>query len=204
MLAKNLLLALSAVTFALALSPVGAGTWTAVSPSYTTQTCAGGSISGSTFTLPTDPNGSTSGSGCSNGHLRAERRYTNDYTSGVHQFAGTFQIKSFTGNKIAIKQTFNEGGSLFFLLGATNTGDLYNVEGGATIDSGVAKVGTTVTINTIHDANKNTYTVYVNGVEKYSISSPTGEFYDKFGAYQTDSGTGAITVDWSSSAFWTQ
>lgn len=162
-------------------------------------------MSGNTFTLPTSPNGSTNGSGCSNGHLRAERRYTNDYTSGVHQFGGEFKITSLTGDRIALKQTFNGDTGPYFIMGVKSDGDLYSVEGGATIASGVATVGATVRINTVHDANQQTYAVYVNGKESYTDDdAPGGSFYDKCGAYTTDSGTGAITVTWSDVQFWTQ
>jgi hypothetical protein len=205
MLAKSILCAIAGATLTLAGSPVGSGTWTEVKPSFNTQTCAGGSVSGDTFTLPTSPNGSTSGSGCSNGHLRAERRYTNDYTDGVKQFGGEFKITSLTGDRIALKQTFNGDTGPYFIMGIKSTGDIYNVEGGATIASGVAKVGTSVRINTVHDANKQTYSVYVNGVESYTDNSaPGGSFYDKCGAYTSDSGSGAITVTWSDVQFWTQ
>ena len=204
MIAKNFLLAIATATLAFAGSPVGSGSWSSVSPSFDTQECAGGKVSGDTFTLPKSPNGSTSGSGCSNGHLRAERRYTNDYTSGVHQFGGEFKITSLTGTNIALKQTFNGNTGPYFIMGIKSSGDIYNVEGGATIASGVAKVGSTVQINTIHDANKKTYAVYVNGKESYTTSAPGGSFYDKCGAYTSDSGSGAITVTWSNVQFWTQ
>lgn len=203
---KNILAVLSTATFALAAHPVGSGTWTSVTASTTfdVQECAGGEVDGDTFTLPTSPDGSTSGSGCSNGHLRAERRYLNDYISGVHQFGGNFEITSMTGDKIALKQTFNGDTGPYFIMGVMSNGDLYDVEGGATIASGVAQVGATVTINTIHDADNQLYYVYVNGEETFSISAPGGSFYDKCGAYTSDSGTGAITVVWSDVSLWTQ
>jgi hypothetical protein len=205
MIAKNILLVIAAATFTLAGSPVGSGSWTEVSPSFNVQQCAGGKVSSNTFTLPKSPNGSTSGSGCSNGHLRAERRYTNDYSSGVHQFGGEFKITSLTGDRIALKQTFNGDAGPYFIMGIKSSGDIYNVEGGTTIASGVAKVGATVRINTVHDANKKTYAVYVNGKESYTDNSaPGGSFYDKCGAYTSDSGSGAITVTWSDVQFWTQ
>ncbi len=205
MIAQNFLAILSAASLALATSPVGSGSWSSVSPGFSVQQCAGGSVSGDTFKLPKSPNGSTSGSGCSNGHLRAERRYNNDYSSGVHQFGGVFKITSLTGDKIALKQTFNGDAGPYFIMGIKSNGDIYNVEGGATIASGVANVGSSVTINTIHDANKKTYTVYVNGKKSYTDSNPPGgSFYDKCGAYTSDSGSGAITVTWSDVDFWTQ
>lgn len=204
MIARNILLALATATFAVAVSPVGSGSWTSVDPDFDTQECAGGKVSGNTFTLPKSPNGSTSGSGCSNGHLRAERRYTNNYSSGVHQFGGEFKITSLSGDRIALKQTFNGDDGPYFIMGIKNTGDIYDIEGGATIATGVAKVGSTVTINTIHDADNQKYSVYVNGKESYTDdNAPGGSFYDKCGAYTSDSGSGAITVTWNDVAFWT-
>lgn len=205
MIAKNIILAIATATLALSCNPVGSGTWKEVSPSFKVQECGGGKVSGNTFTLPKSPNGDTSGSGCSNGHLRAERRYTNDYTSGVHQFGGSFKITSLTGDRIALKQTFDANSGPYYIMGIKNNGDIYNVEGGQTIASGVAKVGANVCINTVHNANEQTYSVYVNGKEVFTDSSaPDGSFYDKYGAYTTNSGTGAIAVTWSSVQFWTQ
>lgn len=200
----QILVALATATCALAVSPVGSGDWTSVNPKFSVQECAGGSVSNSTFTLPESPNGSTDGSGCSNGHLRAERRYKNDYSSGVHQFGGQFKIKSFGGDRVDLKQTFNGDDGPWFMMGVKNSGDLYNVEGGDTIASGVATVGQTVTINTIHDADSSSFDVYVNGDKAYSTTSVGGSYYDKFGAYTTDSGSGPITVEWTDISFWTQ
>ncbi|KAJ2984152.1 hypothetical protein NQ176_g169 [Zarea fungicola] len=203
MLNKIVLLALSA-TSVLGVSPVGGGSWKSVNPSFSVQTCEGGSANGDHFVLPSKTNGNSNGAGCSNGHLRAEHRYNNDYTSGTHQFGGQFKINSFGGDKVALKQTFNGDDGPYFIMGVKANGDLYNVEGGATIASGVAKVGSTVTINTIHNAGSKKYTVYVNGALKYTTSSPGGSFYDKYGAYTSDSGKGPIDVTWSNTAFWTQ
>ncbi|KAL7929899.1 hypothetical protein V8C35DRAFT_314582 [Trichoderma chlorosporum] len=205
MLVKSLLATLSAATAAYAATPVESGDWVPASPGFQLQTCAGGSASGSTFTIPTNPNGSTSGSGCSNGHLRAERRYNDDYTTGTHQFAGTFTINSFGGNRVAIKQTFNGDTGPFFILAVDNTGRLYSVEDGTTLASGIATVGQSITINTVHNADLAKYRVYVNGALAYTNNNaPGGSFYDKFGAYTTDSGTGPLTITWSDTAFWTR
>ncbi|KAH6603257.1 hypothetical protein Trco_008032 [Trichoderma cornu-damae] len=201
----TLLASLSAATMALAATPLESGNWVSVSPGAQLQTCAGGSISGNTFTIPTNPNGSTSGSGCSNGHLRAERRYTNDYTSGVHQFAGTFTINSLGGSRISIKQTFNGSTGPYFILAVDTGGRLYSVEGGATLATGVANVGQSVTINTVHNADIHSFRVYVNGALAYrDDNAPSGSFYDKIGAYTTDSGVGPMTITWSDVAFWTR
>ncbi|XWX00588.1 hypothetical protein V2A60_008609 [Cordyceps javanica] len=203
MLSKLIVLALSA-TSALAVSPVGGGSWKSASPGFKVQTCEGGRVSGDQFSIPGRPDGSGGGAGCSNGHTRAERRYTNDYSAGRHQFGGQVRINSFGGDRVSLKQTFNGDSGPYFILGVKKNGDLYSVEGGKTIASGVARVGSTVTINTVHDAGSKKYQVYVNGELKFTESSPGGSFYDKIGTYTTDSGAGPIDVTWSNVAFWTQ
>ncbi|KAH8696001.1 hypothetical protein BGW36DRAFT_380050 [Talaromyces proteolyticus] len=205
MIAKNFLLTTAIATLALAGSPVGSGQWTEVHPEFHLQQCAGGEVSGDSYTLPKSPNGSTSGSGCRNGHLRAERSYENHYTSGVHQFGGEFNITSLTGTHIALKQTHGVN-SNFFIMGIKNNGDIYEIHSGRPIASGVAKVGTTVRINTIHDTNKKTYALYINGKLSYTDdNAPSGDaYYDKCGAYAATSGYGTITVNWDDVQFWTQ
>ncbi|KAL7808695.1 hypothetical protein V8C26DRAFT_432239 [Trichoderma gracile] len=205
MLVKTLLATLSAASAVFAATPLESGNWVSVNPGFQTQTCEGGSVSGTTFSIPTSPNGNNSGAGCSNGHLRAERRYNNDYSSGVHQFAGTFKINSMGGSRIAIKQTFNGDTGPYFILAVDTGGRLYSVEGGATLVTGVANVGSSVTINTVHNADIHSYRVYVNGKLAFrDDNAPGGSFYDKFGAYTTDSGTGPMSITWSDVAFWTR
>ncbi|KZZ98289.1 hypothetical protein AAL_02807 [Moelleriella libera RCEF 2490] len=194
-------------------TPVQPGPWKPISPSFSAQTCAGGSITNNNiFHLPASPNGDTSGPGCANGHLRAERRYHDDYPSsgtgtGKHQFAGSFTITSFSGDRIAIKQTFHGSQGPFFLLAVRRDGTLYSVEGGAVIaPAGVAGVGRRVTVNTVHDLAARRYSVYVNGQERFrQDDAPAGgSFYDKIGSYVTSSGTGGMTIRWDDVAFWTQ
>ena len=43
---------------------------------------------------------------------------------------------------------------------------------------------------------------YINGSLKHTYDSPGGSFYDKFGAYRTNSGQGPATVVWSGIRFW--
>ncbi len=204
MLLKSLVLVATAATAVLAASPVGGGTWHKVSPGYSIQECAGGNVNGNNYILPTKPNGSTSGPGCSNGHLRAERRYSNDYSSGVHQFAGKFKINSLGGDRVSLKQTFNGAAGPYFMMAVDKSGRLYSVRSGATIATGVAKVGATVQLHTVHDVGARKMTVYVNGKSVYTTDSPGGSFYDKYGAYTTDSGSGPADVTWSDVAFWTR
>lgn len=204
MLAKSILLTLYASALAFAATPLESGTWVEDFPGFALHQCAGGTVSGNTYTIPKTPNGSTSGSGCSNGHLRAERRYNNDYSSGVHQFGGDFKITSMSGTRISIKQTFNGDTGPYFILGVEQGGRLYSVRnGGGTIDEGVATVGTTVRINTVHNANNHRFSVYVNGKERFrDDNAPGGSFYDKIGAYTTDSGTGGMSIQWTNVQFW--
>ena len=58
-------------------------------------------------------------------------------------------------------------------------------------------------VNTVHVVGKE-LRVYINGSLRFTMSSPGGSFYDKFGAYRTASGAGPITVVWSNISFWTK
>jgi hypothetical protein len=186
-------LALAAVAFAVAVpaahAEVEGGGWTSYSPSFKVQQKGCGQISDLTFKL-------TCSSG--SGEQRAERRY-DTYSSGTRQFEGYFKITSMGGSRISLKQTFKTTGP-FFLLAVERGGRLYAVHGGTTIATG-ATVGTTVRVNTVHVVGS-TLRVYINGSLKYTTSSASGSFYDKFGAYRTASGQGPITVVWSGIQFW--
>ncbi|WP_460350879.1 hypothetical protein [Actinoallomurus acanthiterrae] len=172
-----------------AADPVESGPWTSYSPGYKVQEVGCGQVDGLTFTLS-----------CSNssGEQRAERRY-DTYSSGTRQFEGYFRIVSMGGSRVSLKQTFKTTGP-FFLLAVENGGRLYSVHGGDTIATG-ATVGTRVRVNTVHVVGKQ-LRVYINGSLKYTTSSESGSFYDKFGAYRTASGKGPIKVEWSDISFW--
>jgi hypothetical protein len=172
-----------------AADPVESGPWTSYSPGYKLQQVGCGKVSDLTFTLS-----------CSNssGEQRAERRY-DTYSSGTRQFEGYFRIVSMGGSRVSLKQTFKTTGP-FFLLAVENGGRLYSVHGGNTIASG-ATVGTKVRVNTVHAVGSQ-LRVYINGSLKYTTSSASGSFYDKFGAYRTASGKGPIQVEWSGIQFW--
>jgi hypothetical protein len=184
-----LVVGLVAVTVPSASAQVEPGTWTAYSPGFKLQQVGCGHINGLTFQL-TCSNGS--------GQQRAERRY-DTYSSGTRQFEGYFRITSMAGSRICLKQTFKTTGP-FFLLAVERGGRLYSVHGGNTIATG-ATVGTTVRVNTVHVVGSQ-LRVYINGSLKYTVKSPSGSFYDKFGAYRTASGQGPITVVWSGIQFW--
>lgn len=174
-----------------AYAEVEPGGWTPASPGFKVQQKGCGKVNNLTFQL-TCSNGS--------GEQRAERRY-DTYTGGTHQFEGYFKITSMGGSRISLKQTFKTTGP-FFLLAVEKGGRLYAVHGGNTIATG-ATVGTTVRVNTVHVVGK-THKVYINGSLKDTVSSPSGSFYDKIGAYRTASGKGPITVEWSNIRFWTK
>jgi hypothetical protein len=165
--------------------------WRTWSPGFSTQQRGCGTVSGLTFKLS-----------CStaSGDQRAERRY-DTYSSGTHQFEGSFKITSMGGSRISLKQTFGgDDGGPFFLLAVERGGRLYSVEGGATIASG-ATVGTSVRVNTVNQVGS-THRTYINGSLKNTVSAPSHDYYDKFGAYRTGSGAGPITVVWSGIKFW--
>jgi len=164
------------------------GPWKPDNPTFTVQQKGCGQVSDLTFKL-TCSDGS--------GEQRAERRYAT-YSSGTHQFEGYFKITSMGGSRVCLKQTFNRGP--FFLLAVERGGRLYSVHGGDTIATG-ATVGTKVRVNTVHEVG-NSLKVYINGSLKQTIPSPSGSFYDKFGAYRTASGNGPTTLEWSDIRFW--
>ncbi|OLB79169.1 MAG: hypothetical protein AUI14_11160 [Actinobacteria bacterium 13_2_20CM_2_71_6] len=172
-----------------AFAEVEPGGWTSYSPSFTVQQRGCGKVADLTFSV-TCSKGS--------GDNRAERRYAT-YSSGSRQFEGYFRIVSMGGSRISLKQTFKTTGP-YFLLAVERGGRLYSVHGGQTIATG-ATVGTTVRVNTVHIVGT-TLRVYINGTLRYTVASPSGSFYDKFGAYRTASGQGPITVVWSGIQFW--
>ncbi len=164
------------------------GPWTSYSPTFNVQERGCGDVNNLTFTL-TCSTGS--------GDQRAERRYAT-YSNGTRQFEGYFRITSMGGSRISLKQTFASGP--YFMLAVERGGRLYAVHGGTTIATGAA-TGTTVRVNTVHQVGSQ-HRTYINGSLRHSVSSGSGSFYDKFGAYRTASGQGPATVVWSNVRFW--
>ncbi|RZQ59462.1 hypothetical protein [Amycolatopsis suaedae] len=171
-----------------AVAQVESGPWRSYSPSFKVQERGCGQVDNLTFRLT-----------CStaSGDQRAERRY-DTYSSGTRQFEGSFRITSMGGTRISLKQTFGSGP--FFMLAVERGGRLYAVHGGTTIATG-ATVGATVRVNTVHQVGGQ-HRTYINGSRKHEVASPGGSFYDKFGAYRTNSGNGPATVVWSGVRFW--
>lgn len=170
--------------------PLESGPWTAYSPSFTVQERGCGVVNGLTFQLT-----------CStaSGDQRAERRYAT-YSTGVRQFEGYFRITSMPGTRISLKQTFGPSGP-FFMLAVERGGRLYAVHGGTTLATG-ATVGATVRVNTVHNTGNGAHRTYINGSNRHSQTGGSGGYYDKFGAYRTNSGAGPATVVWSGIQFW--
>ncbi|WP_128429589.1 hypothetical protein [Streptomyces cyaneus] len=174
-----------------AFAEVEPGGWQSVSPGYSVQERGCGQVDGLTFRLT-----------CStaSGDQRAERRYAT-YTGGTRQFEGYFRITSLSGTRISLKQTFNESASgPYFMLAVERGGRLYAVHGGTTL-SNAGTVGATVRVNTVHQVGVE-HRTYINGSLEHTYASPGGSFYDKFGAYRTNSGSGPATVEWSNIRFW--
>ena len=168
---------------------VGGGSWTPYSPTFTVQERGCGEVDNLIFRLTCSTD---------SGDQRAERRYAT-YSSGIRQFEGFVKVVSLGGTRISLKQTFHDNVGAYFMLAVERGGRLYAVHGGTTIDS--APVGVKVRVNTIHEIGNN-HRTYINGSLKHTVSSPSGGFYDKIGAYRTASGQGPATVEWSGLRFW--
>ncbi|KAG5933374.1 hypothetical protein E4U60_004506 [Claviceps pazoutovae] len=173
-------------------------------PLFSHEQCTGGKIDGNHFYIPKSPNLDRSGPGCNNGHLRAQRRYHNDYSSGVHQFGGAFTINSVSDTRIAIRQIVDEGRHQpYFTLWAGKWGKLYGVDGYQFFARHIANVGKAVRLNTVHDVEKGRISLYIDGKEIYrDTRAPRGSFYDKIGAYVTDKSPGGMNITWDYVQFW--
>src|SRR3954468_24759428 len=183
------------LALALALSPVvraqvANGPWSSWSPTYTTQLKGSGSVSGSTYSIS---NSSTTT------EERAERRYQT-FSSGSKQFEGYVKVDSLGGDRICLKQTFQDTVRPWNMIAVKKPGSLYEVEGGATLSS--YSIGTTIRVNTVTYTGTDHVAVYVNGSMKEDVTGGAGAYYDKFGTYRTASGVGPVQATWSSIRFW--
>jgi len=168
---------------------IGTG-WTSYSPSFTLQIRGCGAASGLVFKIT-----------CNNttNDNRAERRYAN-MTSAQSQFQGTVTVNSLGGDRINLKQTFQDNIGPWNMIAVKKPGALYEVSTGATLAS--YTIGTAVRINTITNTGTHTTQVYINGSLKETKTGGKGSLYDKFGTYRTHSGQGPVTATWSSVQFW--
>ncbi|KAG5950805.1 hypothetical protein E4U53_004370 [Claviceps sorghi] len=190
---------------ALAVPPVEGTEWIeSPSPDFTVEQCAGAKVSADTFYLPKQANLDHSGLGCSNHHLRAERRYHNDYSSGVHQFGAAFKINYISDTRVAIRQIYN--GRLdrpYFVLWAAKWGKLFGADGEQLFATHTASVGKTVRLNTVHDVEKRRISLYIDGKELWRDNKvPKDVYYDKIGAYITDKSFGRMNITWTYVQFW--
>jgi hypothetical protein len=166
---------------------IGSG-WSGTSVSFVIQTSSGCSVSGNVFKVP-------SGKG------RAERRYATN-TNTQRQFQGTLVVNSLGGDKINVKQTFDESKGPYNIIAVQKAsgGELYETEGGKKLAS--YTVGSSVRINTIITRSSGQVQVYVNGSLAETKTGGSVNLYDKCGAYVSASGTGPCTTTWTGVAFW--
>lgn len=169
---------------------VANGPWSSWSPTYNTQLVGSGAVSGSTYSIS-----STSTST----EQRAERRYQT-FTSGSKQFQGSVKVNSLGGDRICLKQTFQDGTGPWNMIAVKKPGSLYEVEGGATLAS--YTIGSTVRINTVTYTGSDHVAVYVNGSMVEDVTGGAGSYYDKLGTYRTASGQGPVSATWTSIQFW--
>ena len=172
---------------------IGSG-WTSYSPGYKTQIEGCGWNSGLEFKLTCSYNYSQNSN-----YQRAERRY-DDITSHYEQFQGNVKVNSLGGDRICLKQTFQDGTGPWNMIAVSKSGYLYEVSNGNHLAS--YTVGNTVRINTIVDTNYKTVAVYLNGSHVETLSNGVMPVYDKFGTYRTHSGYGPITATFSNIYFW--
>jgi len=183
-------LAASAIICGLSLSAhaqIGTG-WTSTSVSFVVQTSAGCSVSGNVFKVPSGSTG------------RAERRYDTN-TNTQRQFQGTMVVNSLGGDRINLKQTFDQDNGPYNIIAVSKADkDLYEVEGGNKLAS--YTVGTSVRINTIITRSSGQVQVYINGSLAETKKGGSKNLYDKCGAYISGSGTGPCTTTWTGVQFW--
>lgn len=191
--AQSIVKTLAAAVMACGLSltahaQIGSG-WTSTSVNFSTQISSGCSI--------TDSVNFRVGSGTSG---RAERRYDTN-TDTQRQFQGTVKVDSLGGDRINIKQTFDQDNGPYQLVAVSKANsELYETEGGNKLAD--YTVGNTVTINTIITRSSGEVQVYVNGSLAETKTGGSEDLYDKCGAYISSSGSGPAETTWSTVQFW--
>ncbi|MGA3008261.1 MAG: chitobiase/beta-hexosaminidase C-terminal domain-containing protein [Opitutaceae bacterium] len=219
---KFILTTFAAFAFFWSLSPlaraqIGTG-WASATENYSIQTSAGctavalpiGSGVGGVFNVPGP------------GIFRSEFRFEYDLTgqglsSGTEQFQGDVTLNSFVGNRVTVKQTFEESFGSWSLIAidknlagtgplSGDVGGFYDVHGSPQVLLAPFTVGQTARINTIltFTGGIPAVNVYINGtlVEQLAGDGVT-PVYDKVGAYVSSSGTGPCTTTWQNILFWT-
>jgi hypothetical protein len=173
-----------------AVAQVATGPWSSWSPSFNVQLRGSGANSGSTFSIS-----STSTST----EQRAERRYQT-FGTGTKQFEGYVSVNSLGGDRISLKQTFQDPTGPWSMIAVKKPGSLYEVEGGRTLSS--YSIGTTIRINTVTYTGSDKVAVYINGSLREEVTGGSGAYYDKLGVYRTGSGRGPVSATWTRIRFW--
>lgn len=134
------------------------------------------------------------------GDERSETRVNNNYTSGWNQFEGQVKVTSGTTGT-CVHQVFG---------GVTNATALmivaHNVSGGdlrrydsQTLATGI--YGVFVRVNTVHDANGNKVSAYINGSNKGTWDDRgNATHYNKYGVYNI--GGSKSQSQWKSTKYW--
>ena len=169
---------------------IGTG-WTPYSPSFKVQLEGCAANSGLVFKLTCSSSGTQKD--------RAERRYVN-IASAQSQFQGTVVVNSLPGDRISLKQTFQDAFGPWNMIAVKKPGALYEVSTGATLAS--YTIGTAVRINTISNTVTHATQVYINGSLRETKTNGHNPIYDKFGTYRTASGHGPVMATWSNIGFW--
>ena len=187
-LLKRVSSGVGALALALALSStaraqVANGPWSSWSPTYNVQLKGSGWNSGSTFGISNSSTGTEE---------RAERRYQT-FSSGSKQFEGYVKVDSLGGDRICLKQTFQDGVGPWNMIAVKKPGSLYEVEGGATLAS--YSIGTTVRINTVTYTGSDHVAVYVNGSMKEDVTGGAGSINSHVCTARADSGLDPVCHD---------
>lgn len=173
-----------------AYAQVGDGPWTQEYPTYTVQLFGSGWNNGDYFGI-SDSNTS--------GEERAERRYE-DFSSGTHQFQGDVYVYELGGDRICLKQTFQDNAGPWDMIAISKDGYLYAVESGDFLAD--YAVGDTAQVNTICYVSSAKDAIWINGSLIEYVYNGTGPYYHKCGTYRTGSGYGPIHAEWSNVSFW--
>lgn len=153
---------------------IGSG-WSQYSPSKTIQRVGAGAYYSNSNGVETFR--------IASGDERCEARVNNNYTSGQRQFEGQVRVRS-GSNSATVHQVF--GGSsaaTAFMLRAYNpSGGELRRYSGTTLMTGI--YGLWIRVNTIHDANNNRVTCYLNGSNKGAFpDNGNNTHYHKYGVY---------------------
>ncbi len=176
---------------AVAQAQIGSG-WTSYSPTKK-QDIRGGSAtysnSGGVETFTIYP-----------GDERSETRVNNNYTSGQRQFQGEVRVTSGTTGT-CVYQTFGgvTNATAFMMVAHSASGGTLKRYDSQTLTTGV--YGVWVRFNSVHDANGNKITAYINGSNKGTWADRgNATHYNKYGVYNI--GGSRSRSEWRSTRFW--